>query len=347
MPYTHIRFLSYAVPTFYPTPPGTVAAASGARAIAIDDPDLQARVQRFLNVLSWTQAQLAAGPPPSAGTLTVFMAPQLYFREGTRPGDDDGTSSLGAFYGSYPMAYGQAVANALYQATQDGDAFSDWTVVAGSTSGLDDAHDDPDLRTLNDQGILVRGPRSSEDGAVPALLVDRRAVQRQGIQPVPWSAHLTPPGAFTRLGTSPEALGALIRWDGITLGVEGFLEHGAGLVAGGMAQLREALGPHAGSIDLHLVSSCGMDLIPHHVAVESGSLVLLCDGMARSLSGCGTPTTRMARFRPGPRGVTLEEIHDRTFLALPDDPDHRVAYPGYAGEQGVFVYNAVPLHAPG
>lgn len=80
--YTSVLPLSYMVPTFYPTPPGNVDPRSGAPRIRLDDPDLQARAQRLVNVLFWTATTLQnVEGMQDARTLKVFIAPEFYFRK--------------------------------------------------------------------------------------------------------------------------------------------------------------------------------------------------------------------------------------------------------------------------
>lgn len=343
MNYQHLAFMSYAVPTFYPSPPGLVAPASGAPAIVLSDPDLQARAQRFLNVLFWTRETYGNEPwMTDRKTLKLFQAPEFYFRHATVDEVYDQQFALATFYGSYPENSRYELAEALYEAIQGRPEFADWTIVAGSICSALPYAGEQRLDLLN-SSIMLRGDRAAADDALPYVLMEKHYISNIDGPPAAWHANLNPTSVFSFRLNPDQSLDNIMRWDGMMNALEICLDHAIGVAADAMIRLSTVIGPDIPRVDLHQITSCGMDIVQPHVAVRDGGLVTLTDGMSHQMRGYPTPNSRLGRYvREGNR-FEVFDVPLPALAALPAGSNHNVAYPNYAGQQGVYAFEPVRL----
>lgn len=338
MNYQNLAFMSYAVPTFYPSPPGLVAPASGAPAVNLSDPDLTARAQRFLNVLFWTRQQFADQPwMRDEKTLKLFQAPEFYFRRASPPEVLNRQFDLATFYGSYPANARYELAEALYGAIHGRAEFADWSITAGSICSVLPPDGQPRLDLLN-TAILMRGRRGAMDDAVPYGLMEKHYISNIDGPPAIWHANLNPTSVFSFRLNPDQSLDNIIRWDGMLNALEVCLDHAMGVASDAMIRLWSVMGADIPRVDLHMITSCGMDIVQPHVAVRDGGLVALTDGMSHQISDFPTPNSRLGRYvREGDRFAVFDA--DLPALSvLPPGADYNVAYPNYAGQQGVYAF---------
>lgn len=343
MNYQKLAFMSYAVPTFYPSPPGGVAPAAGAPAVLLHDPDLQARAQRFLNVLFWTRQQFADRPwMNDPKTLKLFQTPEFYFRSATREEVAHQRFDLATFYGSYPADARDELAEALYGAIHGRAEFADWTIGAGTICSVLPPGEDPRLDLLN-TAILLRGQRAAMDDSVPYTLMEKHYISNIDGPPAAWHANLNPTSVFSFRLNPDQSLDNLVHWDGMLNALEICLDHALGVASDAMIRLWSVMGPAIPRVDLHMIESCGMDIVQPHVAVRDGGLVTLTDGMSHAMDGYPTPNTRLARYvREGNRFAVLDAPLP-PMTVLPGGANFNVAYPNYAGEQGIYAFDPLPL----
>lgn len=337
--YTYLLPLSYIVPTFYPTPPGAPLPQDGAPRIELDDPDLRARAQRLVNVLYWTAATYQSQDGMNdASTLKVFMAPEFYFRKASAEEVNWGEFSPGTSFGSYPEQSRSALAEALYKAIKDSPLFKDWVIVAGSIcSALPPSTDRP-LSLLN-TAIMLRGQRESPDGSVLYTLMEKHYISNIDGPDTYDHAHYDPSTVYAFHLNPDFGLDNLIYWDGMRVGLEVCLDHSQQVVSNTVGFLSKELGPAASTLDLQLVTSCGMSIVDEAVAVGDGSLVMLTDGYSRVGSGLREPIFQLGR-RDARTGLTQPMGADNfRFTELPADPSYQVTYAGglYRGRQGVWT----------
>lgn len=340
MPYDKALFMSYAVPTFYPTPPGVVAPAGGAPAIVLADPDLQARAQRFVNVLYWTQQQFAAKQGMTdCTTLKIFMAPEFYFRKASDPEVANQRFDLATYYGSYPDSSRYALAEAIYGAIHGKAAFQDWLISAGTICSALPLAPQPARLDLLNTAILMRGMRAAADDAAPYVLMEKHYISNIDGPPQAWHANLNPASVFSFQLNPDQSLDNVIRWDGMMEGLEVCLDHRMGVAWDAMLRMWVVIGPSVPRLDLQMITSCGMDINAQFVAVKDGALVLLTDGMSHQFNGCPTPRTRYGRYVRQDALFDVIDIPLPALTPLPGGANYNVAYPNYTGQQGIYAFD--------
>lgn len=366
MPYTDVIFMSYAVPTFQPTPMGDPAAPEGVPEISLGNPDLQARAQRLVNVLYWAQERFSQGSTAMDGmqrtsVLKIFIVPEFYFRNGTQVEmsetgsfgprrNPDGTPAdpnqpYDILHGSYPEKYREPLAAALHAAIDD-DRFADWIVVAGTIFTYIDRFIDGVPAQLN-TAVLVRGPRSVADNAANWVLMEKHIVSLiDGPNPFHHANQIVE--SRYHPDRNPEwSWDNVIQWDGMSIGVEVCLDHDQGILCRAIRGLRRVLIPPPAGLDIQLITSCGMVIDRRRIAVREGGLILLTDGMPQLRSAVETPVTEYARVVAGGDVAELVNLGYPTppLNPLPDGTNYRVNYPNYRGGQGVYAFPAKRLLA--
>jgi len=316
--YTHLLPMAWMVPTFHPTRPGAAAPQSGAPLIRLEDPDLQARAQRLINVLFWAAQQYSDRPGmQDASTLKVFIAPEFYFRKAAK---EDAQEPAG--FGAYPENLRYMLAEALYSAIWSSPLFKDWTVFAGSVCSA--LQTGPHARDLLNSAIVMRGARASADASVPYVLADKHytsnldaAAAQRAVDPSIAYAFRRAPG---------QDLDNLIHWDGMTLAVELGLDHGIQSTVNAMNELSRSIGPDVPGPALQLVASCGMSIVDQAVAVRDRGLVFLADGHSSLQRRLVEPRFRIGRFDAAT--ATVAPLGDDRFrlTTLPAGDDHCVDY---------------------
>lgn len=344
--YQNLAFMSYAVPTFYPSPAGVVQPASGAPAVALSDPDLQARAQRFLNVLFWTQQQFATQPwMADKKTVKFFQAPEFYFRRATPTEIGNQQFAVVNFYGSYPIDARYELAEALYGAIQGRADFEDWVVVAGTICAVVTPVTLP-FDLLN-TAIIMRGRRAVADDANPYALMEKHYISNIDGPPQTWHANLNPTSVFSFQLNPDQSLDNIIKWDDMLTGLEVCLDHSVGVLSDAAIRLWSTFGPDIPRVNLQTITSCGMDIIAQHVAVKDGGLVLLTDGMSHALQNYPTPRSRQTRYVRQGNLFTVIDATLPPLTVLPGGADYNVAYPNYTGQQGVYAFDTQRLQLTG
>lgn len=323
--YTSVLPLSYMVPTFYPTPPGNVDSRPGAPRIRLDDPDLQARAQRLVNVLFWTATTLQnVEGMQDARTLKVFIAPEFYFRKASREESAGDRFLRDTSFGSYPEDARYALAEVLYAVVQSSTLFRDWVVVAGTVCSVLPMQDDHRMNLLN-TAIMLRGSRARLDASVPYILMEKHYISHIDGPPQDWHANLDPTTTYSFQLNPDQNLDNLVFWDEMTVGLEVCLDHAKQVVANAMNTVAQTLGPQAKALDLQLVTSCGMAIVPQAVAVADGALVMLTDGMSH-LQRLQEPIFQIGRYDAAANTTRLMAPADFQFSELPAHEDYQVDY---------------------
>jgi hypothetical protein len=328
--YTSLLPLSYMVPTFYPTSPGTVIATNGAPQIALTDPDLQARAQRLINVLFWT-AQTYRDQPGmlDESVLKVFIAPEFYFRKAEEGEVLRRRFKPSTSFGSYPEYARRELTDVLVAVIAGTPLFKDWTIVAGSICSALPRTDPDDRLNLLNTAIMVRGMRSTIDESEQFVRMEKHYISN--IDGPPGEAHANQdPTTVYHFDLNPDyELDNLIYWDGMSVGLEVCLDHAEQVVLNAVTQLEAMMGPSSGKLCLQLVTACGMSIVDEAVAVVDGALVMLTDGMSRISGGLREPRFEVGRYDASTGGVARFGRSQFDLKVLPADVNHQVV--DYAG----------------
>jgi hypothetical protein len=341
--YTSVLPLSYMVPTFYPTSPGDVQAVAGAPMVALPDPDLQARAQRLINVLYWTanQYQNHVGMD-DANTLKVFIAPEFYFRKASAEESRTGGSLASTSFGAYPDDARYHLAEVLYQALSTS-LFRHWVIVAGSVCSAQPTGPDKRMNLLNTT-IMLRGQRPVPDASVPYVLMEKHYIAN--LDNSQGQTNRDPTTTYSFRQDSDQYFDNIVYWDEMKVGLEMTLDHSIQTVRNAVNFIGQAVGPGAGTLDLQLVTSCGMSIVDQAVSVADGALVMLTDGMSHQGSGLAEPGFQVGRYdaKTGRTKVldrelfTLSELPKTSNYQTPDYAQGRYAAKG--GRQGVWASKA-------
>ncbi|GLQ98835.1 hypothetical protein [Dyella mobilis] len=350
--YTSMLPLSYVVPTFLPTPTTSVTARAGVPRISLDDKDLQARAQRFLNVLFWTAETFSGtGGMNDSDTLKVFMAPEFYFRRASDHEALAGKFMSSTSFGSYPEESRYELAEALYGAIQGSSLFKDWIIVAGTICSVLADSSRPQMNLLN-TAIMLRGQRSSMDSSVPYILMEKHYISDIDGPHRSFHANRDPTTVYSFALNPDQRLDNLIFWDGMSVGLEVCLDHSKQVLKNAMNTLRRVLGPNASELDLQLITSCGMDISADSVSVRDGALVMLTDGMSHP-SDFDEPEVQIGRYDAVANRVEMLDSTYFNFQELPTTTDYQVLdygmgrYVALGRQQGVRVGTAtLPLWLP-
>lgn len=340
--YSYLLPLSYMIPTFYPTLPGTPVAQGGAPAINLADPDLQARAQRLANVLFWTAETFKdQDGMADANTLKVFIAPEFYFRKASDPEALAGQFTRNTSFGSYPEDIRYPLAEVLYGAIQASPLFKNWLIIAGTVcTVLPDAP--PGRLDLLNTSIMIRGQRAFSDAAAPYILMEKHYISHIDGPPQDWHANTDPTTVYSFRLNPDQNLDNIIFWDEMTVGLEVCLDHDMQVVANAMNLIQQSLGPKVQPLDLQLITSCGMSIVSQAVAVENGALVMLTDGYSSLFNNFGEPQFEVGRYHAGTRSVAIKPREEFQFEALPSSTDYSVnyaqgQYSSRGGRQGVWA----------
>lgn len=342
--YNKVLFMSYAVPTFYPTPSGPVAPIGTAPLVNLSNADLQDRAQRFVNVLYWTREKFKdhSGMTDDK-TLKVFIAPEFYFRNSSIDEVNSFRFDMMTYWGSYPAELRYELAEAIYDVIHGQNEFKDWSIIAGTiTSRLPGADESLSTEGLLNTTIFLRGKRDKMDESVPYILMEKHYISPIDGPPKEWHANLNPGTVFSYELNPDQSLDNLIRWDDMMSGLEVCLDHYKGVLLDALTLLWNVVDPNYPPLDLQLVTSCGMDLGASNIVVKNGALALLTDGMS-SRNWPNTPLTQLGRFDRNNLATPLQFYSLPELTVLPEGSDFRVTYPDYEGEQGIYAYDPVDL----
>lgn len=316
--YSHLLPFAWMLPTYYAAPAGKVIPSSGAPLLQLSDPDLQARAQRLINVLYWTaQCHSDLDGMVDEQTLKVFLAPEFLFRKGTQavPAATD------AGFGAYAEPTRYELAEALHGVIQGTPLFKNWLVVAGSLCI-------PLARRtgLLNTAFMLRGQRAQMDASPPYVLMEKLYRPRLDDATAARLADADQSLA-SRYAFDPEQnLDNLIRWDGMTMGVELGLDHGQQTLRNDLNYLGRVHGPDAPGLDLQLIVSCGTSIIDPSCAVKDGGLVVLADGYHSASQASIEPRFQIGRYDARRGALVRLPSSDIVFSELPRGDDYQIDY---------------------
>lgn len=331
--YRSVLPLSYMVPTFYPTPPGTVQPQGNAPLVQLSDPDLQARAQRLVNVLYWTADTYSDHEGMTdRQTLKVFIVPEFYFRKASKKDARRGGFSSGTSFGSYPEASRYELAEALYDAIHQSALFNDWTIVAGTICSKLPRRADGRMNLLN-TAIMLRGRRPAIDDSVPYIPMEKHYISNIDGPHPQLHANLDPTTTYSFHLNPDQHLDNLIYWDDMSVGLEVCLDHSMQVVKNAVSVVSQSLGPDKVSLDVQLITSCGMSIVDQAVAVRDGALVMLTDGMSYAGNHYPEPIFQVGRYNARAGRVDVLDASEFAFTPLPAESDYQLLH--YA--QGRYV----------
>jgi hypothetical protein len=324
--YTSLLPMSYMVPTFYPTLPGSVQPEGLAPQITLKDSDLQARAQRLVNVLYWTaETYKNQDGMTDAGTLKVFIAPEFYFRKASDGEVNNGSFLPGTSFGSYPENSRYELAEALYAAIHSSPLFKDWVIVAGSICSVLPLNSTGRMNLLN-SAIMLRGPREVMDASVPYILMEKHYISHIDGPEQSAHANLDPSTTYSFQLNPDQHLDNIVYWDDMSVGLEVCLDHSKQVVSNAMNLISQTLGPRAATLDLQLVTSCGMSIVEQAVAVEDGALIMLTDGMSHWSRRFPEPIFQLGRYEAKTGRTQLIDNNQFQFSELPASAGYQVDY---------------------
>ncbi len=300
--YSKAQLVAYEVPTLNVTSPGTATSSpySNDAIGSLSDADARVRVQRMRDVALWAKDN--ATNLGGSDTLKVFIAPEFYFR------------SSADSYGSTSVITNLFAALLASFQTSD---FADWLIVPG-TAFWSQADPDDDSRLLYFNTVfVVRGgtPVTLGSGdwssAVPVIgngITNQKGLMSHIDYATSGNRRQDQDGAVnahfrTIIGDWAWRKGHLFRVKDVnngsgaplTFGLEVCLEHARryrdaenvtrhddtedeGVLKGVLGDWSSKEGGSAPAVDLHLVTSCGMDVDAPNVVARQNGYVMLCDG---------------------------------------------------------------------
>jgi hypothetical protein len=274
MPYTSKRYkkaqlIAYTVPTLVLTQPGALPPSIYVPLRALTNNDEKARCQRFLDVAYWTRTQAASEIGP-ADTLKIFVVPEFYFRP---------TSN------AYTHNRMINILGAL-KATLSNKAFEDWLFFAGTvfsaqaadakTGGLHvvaSGHAIVLDKAYLNTAVIVKG--GSTDA--PFHYFHKYRVSSIDGAPQIEAAALNPIFA-PLLEPFEERRQRVFTVDNVTIGLDVCLDHAMMQVKSVVIEAQQK-GQKLQPIDIHVITSCGMQIVEKSVAARAKGHVMLCDGI--------------------------------------------------------------------
>ncbi len=285
--YTHIQFIAYECPTFDYTKPGEATNTTLAPPIRhLQGNDEKIRVQRFLDVLKWTRNNIPNIVLGNNNTLKIFMAPEFYFK--SHAGQNSADPRYG---GSYTFNTMINILSCLRNLFTD-PTLSDWLIVAGSVvSNLPaDAKifiDNPEERAYLNTAVVVKGGHPK----APFHFVHKKQLsnidgppktrKNQSGEEVGTSAS---ENEYFRpfLESWQERKQRIFTVDNITFGLEVCLDHELTVLKTVCKDYSSQEGKSAPPIDIHLITSCGMQVRSKAVAARENGYVMISDGKPKN-----------------------------------------------------------------
>lgn len=326
--YTHIQLIAYETPTLRSTLPGNPPPAPSRVPVPnLPDADSRARLSRFAGVLNYAANRLRFAGGDNASTLKVFIAPEFYFRPVNT-------------FNAYTLNQMQNISAALRGMFAD-PAFADWLIVAGSIfSSLpaDAKNNASTSRAYLNTACLIKGGHTE----APFFFVHKRLVS--GIDGAPPNeAALLNPLFKPLLSDWDERKQNVFNLDNRVFGVEVCLDHLDNKYCRtlknilGVWQGKEMVPPPA--IDVHLLTSCGMEFCDRSSCARVNGYLLGVDGhpiprnygghsqvervTAQNLNGNATRSTNNVAGANMNTPLWSENIPDnlKTAFAPPAQPD--------------------------
>lgn len=276
-PYTHFRMIAYEVSTAAHGGPHGLGVVSGwsagqqlPQAIAqlpVIGPNLpldaRIRLHRFAGVvdLAWNSLQMQ---PNNGQTLTVFIAPEFYFRP----------PNIGAGYdhNTYPATVAMQVINALDNMFAHAN-FQDWLIVCGTVMWNSGEQIGERPRYYN-TAVYVHGGRNQG-----ARLIEKKLASSIDGVPQAMAMGADPAGALVMQSWEIRRRHAFDH-DGVRFGLEVCLDH---LDSDAFRVLKHVLADWPDSarpaVKLHILTAGGMDIKSASVAADPGGYILRNDGL--------------------------------------------------------------------
>jgi hypothetical protein len=306
MDYKFVQLIAYQAPTLDLTAPLPKSSEPTHKAVlSLKNDDAQIRVQRLLDVLNWAVETIPhdkidspKNPDPLSNnqsqTLKVFMAPEFYFR---------------ATADGYTWNTLTNILECLKLAFSDW-RLDHWLIVPGTICTHQDPHPDSvgteeGKRTFFNTASVIKG---GSKGSMTYVHKERRS-DIDGVPPS-LSDGTQDPKFKPLLGSWEEQKQRIFNVDGITFGLDVCLEHLTQALKRTVVDWPNKEKGSAPNIDVHLVTSCGMDVKHESVAARTGGCVLLCDGKPNT----SPPWKRSAAYE-----VTKQETTDLTKTATLSD----------------------------
>ena len=263
--FTSFQLLAYRMPTYDPLGAKAFVPDSGSKIGQGLDAPAQALMQRFAGVLNY--AKTLPTVDTKATTLKLFVAPEFYFK---------GTG--GSHWGSFTF---NSMINMLATLKEIGTPGQDWVVVAGTiifylptTAGY--KHFDGSAVTPSECVYANVAPVITQGGLTYVL---KNFISRIDYLPKPkaplkslWQSEVFSPC----LEVWTEQKARFITVGNRTLGLEICLDHALERLTSARNQYETEEGRAAPPIDLHVITSCGMEI--QGALARKNGYVVLCDG---------------------------------------------------------------------
>lgn len=267
--YTHIQLIAYEVPTLQVVAPGTAPAAVARLPVPqLADADSLARVRRLAGVVNFAADRLHTAGGDAATTLKIFMAPEFYFRP---PNTEN----------AYSFNQMTNIMDALRNLFVHAD-FADWLFVPGSIFSSQPADaksvDQPGgQRAYFNTACMVKGGAAD----APFNFVHKRLVSSIDGAP-PNEAALHNPHFQPLLMAWAERKNNVWRCDNRTFGIEVCLDHydsqSCRVLKTVLSDWQANENQAAPAVDVHLLTSCGMEFNDRSSAARANGYLLGVDG---------------------------------------------------------------------
>ena len=239
--------------------------------------DAQNRIHRFLSVLNWAVESIphdqidrpaVSHPLQQSKTLKVFMAPEFYFRP-----TDTGYSRDTLFN----------ILECLKLCTHDDWRLNDWLIVPGTICSHQVPQ--PNSAYANEGKPTFLNTACIIEGGINGGMTYVHKLGKSDQDRVPISDATEDPNFKYLLGSWEEQKKRLFTFGGITFGLEVCLDHEKRALKETLINWRKKEHNDAPPVDVHLITSCGLDIRQENYAARVGGCVLWCDGL-----GDGTPS---------------------------------------------------------
>lgn len=283
MAYSKVRYIGYQVPTIgfndnndtvYGIPPGSIKTPPK----LVDEEgslsaDAKVRVQRLIGAMHRARDRILVGD--NSQTLKVFIAPEFYFR----PNNTEV---------SYTMTEFRAIRKVLRDTIAAQEGFKDWLVIPGTIMWRQTSKD-KDIGTLTkltgkakvyfNTSLFIK--RSATSSTVSSGMIEK--CLESTIDGLPTGPGKTSaPTKYTDYSLSDldstKLRRHILKNSGLTIGIEICVEHHAQLQLLRQLQDKQFQTSNAESIDLHLLTACGMPLNDVSISARKNGYVMRNDG---------------------------------------------------------------------
>jgi hypothetical protein len=302
MAYSHVRYVYYS--TFTKKQFGPKGLAGSPVDLLLE---AKVRAQNIIDVIRHVAGEIPVPSPDDLrksgfGVLNVFLAPEFFFRSsmGTKDGSDH-----------YTLVEVQEARAVIREAVLSSSAFDDWLLVPGTAvyknykvitrkSGI------TTNVLFNDAWVITRGGSRGRFGKTELVCQKQNFAVGDKLE----DDLKAMSGPLKNLAAKVNR--QILQLDNVKIGFEICLDHKNGA-------LKNTVKAPPGTLDLHLLISCGMSPVPGNVAARTGGYVLRCNG-----DDYERPYSRAYKVAPGTGGSgatgsipTLQEIGLPNSMQLP------------------------------